>query len=201
MKIYLMRHGETDLNKNRCFYGSLDVSINQTGKEQAQSLHTLMQTIPIDKVYVSSLRRSQETAQLVFPTSRPTPVKNMDEKGFGLWEGLTADQIQEQFPLEWEAWLAAPFTYRPPEAEAFEDFQDRVWTETDRLVNEHPGQSLALVAHLGVLRLIYQRLVDPSALFWDIDFPQGTVTVVEKEGTDVTAYLLGKEVVDDKNNS
>ncbi|HFI0342464.1 TPA: histidine phosphatase family protein [Streptococcus suis] len=201
MKIYLMRHGETDLNKNRCFYGSLDVSINQTGKEQAQSLHTLMQTIPIDKVYVSSLRRSQETAQLVFPTSHSTPLKNMDEKGFGLWEGLTADQIQEQFPLEWEAWLAAPFSYRPPEAEAFGDFQDRVWTETDRLVNEHPGQSLALVAHLGVLRLIYQRLVDPSALFWDIDFPQGTVTVVEKEGTDITAYLLGKEVVDDKNNS
>lgn len=201
MKIYLMRHGETDLNKKRCFYGRLDVSINQTGKDQAQSLHTLMQTIPIDKVYVSSLRRSQETAQLVFPIHHPIPLKNMDEKGFGLWEGLTADQIQEQFPLEWEAWLAAPFTYRPPEAEAFGDFQDRVWTETDRLVNEHPGQSLALVAHLGVLRLIYQRLVDPSALFWDIDFPQGTVTVVEKEGTNVTAYLLGKEVVNDKNNS
>ncbi|HEM6220700.1 TPA: histidine phosphatase family protein [Streptococcus suis] len=201
MKIYLMRHGETDLNKKRCFYGRLDVSINQTGKDQAQSLHTLMQTIPIDKVYVSSLRRSQETAQLVFPIHHPIPLKNMDEKGFGLWEGLTADQIQEQFPLEWEAWLAAPFTYRPPEAEAFGDFQDRVWTETDRLVNEHPRHSLALVAHLGVLRLIYQRLVDPSVLFWDIDFPQGTVTVIEKKETDVTAYLLGKEVVDDKNNS
>ncbi|HFI0159153.1 TPA: histidine phosphatase family protein [Streptococcus suis] len=201
MKIYLMRHGETDLNKKRCFYGNLDVSINQRGREQALVLHTLMQDIPVDKVYVSSLKRSQETAQLVFPASIPIPLKNLDEKGFGLWEGLTADQIQEQFPLEWEAWLVEPFTYKPPEAEAFGDFQDRVWTETDRLVNEHPRHSLALVAHLGVLRLIYQRLVDPSVLFWDIDFPQGTVTVIEKKETDVTAYLLGKEVVDDKNNS
>lgn len=201
MKIYLMRHGETDLNKKRCFYGNLDVSINQRGREQALVLHTLMQDIPVDKVYVSSLRRSQETAQLVFPASIPIPLKNLDEKGFGLWEGLTADQIQEQFPLEWDAWLAAPFTYRPPEAEAFGEFQDRVWNEIDRLINDHPRHSLALVAHLGVLRLIYQRLVDPSAIFWDIDFPQGTVTVVENEETDVTAYLLGKEVVDDKNNS
>ncbi|MCK3942562.1 histidine phosphatase family protein [Streptococcus suis] len=201
MKIYLMRHGETDLNKKRCFYGNLDVSINQRGREQALVLHTLMHDIPVDKVYVSSLRRSQETAQLVFPVSIPIPLKNLDEKGFGLWEGLTADQIQEQFPLEWEAWLAEPFTYKPPEAEAFEEFQDRVWNEVDRLVNEHPRHSLALVAHLGVLRLIYQRLVDPSALFWDIDFPQGTVTVVEKKETYFTAYLLGKEVVDGKNNS
>lgn len=201
MKIYLMRHGETDLNKKRCFYGNLNVSINQRGREQAQILHTLMHDIPVDKVYVSSLRRSQETAQLVFPASIPIPLKNLDEKGFGLWEGLTADQIQEQFPLEWESWLAEPFTYKPPEAESFGDFQDRVWTEIDRIIKDYPNQSLALVAHLGVLRLIYQRLVDPSALFWDIDFPQGTVTVVEKEETDVTAYLLGKEVVDDKNNS
>ncbi len=201
MKIYLMRHGETDLNKKRCFYGNLDISINQRGKEQAQILHTLMQDIPVDKVYVSSLRRSQETAQLVFPASIPIPLKNLDEKGFGLWEGLTADQIQERFPLEWETWLAEPFTYKPPEAEDFGDFQDRVWTEIDRIIKDYPNQSLALVAHLGVLRLIYQRLVDSSAIFWDIDFPQGTVTVVEKEETDVTAYLLGKEVVDDKNNS
>ncbi|MBY5024827.1 histidine phosphatase family protein [Streptococcus suis] len=201
MKIYLMRHGETDLNKKRCFYGNLDVSINQRGREQAQILHTLMHDIPIDKVYVSSLRRSLETAQLVFPASIPIPLKNLDEKGFGLWEGLTADQIQEQFPMEWEAWLAEPFTYKPPEAEAFGDFQNRVWTEIDRIIKDYPNQSLALVAHLGVLRLIYQRLVDPSAIFWDIDFPQGTVTVVEKEETDVTAYLLGKEVVDDKKNS
>lgn len=165
MKLYLMRHGETDYNKARCFYGSHDVSINQTGQEQAKSLRQLVKDLSIQAIYTSNLKRSQQTARLVFGDKVFQTRAGFDEKGFGLWEGLTADQIQAQFPEAWEAWLQAPFDVTPPQAEAFSDFQTRVWQTLDELLEDNPFEQIALVAHLGVLRLIYQHLIPDGTVF------------------------------------
>ncbi|MEW4353834.1 histidine phosphatase family protein [Streptococcus pneumoniae] len=175
MKIFLMRHGETDYNKRRCFYGSSDVSINAKGKQQALQLRAIMEGIPLCQIYTSSLRRAKETADIVFG-SNSLSLPELNEKGFGKWEGLMADEIEAKFPTEWQAWLKAPFDVTPSQAEKFSHFQQRVWQVTDDLVHRHRTDSIAIVAHLGVLRLIYQRLIDPQAVFWDLDFPQGTVT-------------------------
>lgn len=178
MKIYLIRHGETDLNKARCFYGSLNVPINETGHRQAYHVARLMKKHKLNTVYTSCHLRTHMTAELIFgPDQVLNKLSDFDERGFGDWEGLDADKIQEQFTEIWEAWLAAPFEVTPPGAEPFVAFQKRVWKQTDNLIKA--GKDFALVAHLGVLRLIYQRLVDVGALFWDIDFPQGTVTIFE----------------------
>ncbi|WP_303974244.1 histidine phosphatase family protein [Streptococcus merionis] len=179
MKIYLMRHGETDYNQARYFYGSADVPINDRGKKQAAILGQIMAEHPVDKVYTSSLERTHQTAELVFPTSFDA-LKSLDEKGFGEWEGLNADQIQARFPDEWNAWLQAPFEVTPSGAEPFDEFQNRVWQTTEFLVEKHAQDAIAIVAHLGVLRLIYQYLIDRSAVFWEIDFPQGTVTCLKE---------------------
>lgn len=64
---YLMRHAQTDYNRRRCFYGSYDVSINEQGQADAKQLHFLMQEHPVDVIYTSCLKRTQETAQLAFP--------------------------------------------------------------------------------------------------------------------------------------
>lgn len=64
-KWYLIRHGETDFNKKRFFYGKADVSINETGKEQAALLHQLMKGKSISRVYTSQLKRTQETAAII----------------------------------------------------------------------------------------------------------------------------------------
>lgn len=183
MKIYLMRHGETDYNKAKRFYGSRDIPINPQGKKQAGQLKKVMKSIVVDKVYTSSLRRTYETASIVFE-DRLIVLKKMsalNEKDFGEWEGLTADQIQACYPAEWSAWLASPFEATPPQAEPFAVFQTRVWKTIDKLTAKHSQSRIAIIAHLGVLRLIYQRLVNQQVLFWDIDFPQGTVTCLEGE--------------------
>lgn len=104
-------------------------------------------------------------------------------------EGLTADEIEAAFPEVWQAWLEEPFEVTPPEAEVFADFQTRVWAATDRLLDS-TEDSIALVAHLGVLRLIYQRLVDPEAVFWNIDVPQGRVLLLEERDQTWQATLL-----------
>ena len=186
---YLMRHGQTDYNRRRCFYGSHDVSINEQGQADAKQLRLLMQERTVDVIYTSSLKRTQETAQLAFPDRQVQPIADFDERGFGQWEGLTADEIQAAFPEVWQAWLEAPFEVTPPEAEVFSDFQTRVWAATDRLLGSGE-ESIALVAHLGVLRLIYQHLVDGEAVFWNIDVPQGRVLLLEERDQTWQVTLL-----------
>ena len=177
-KWYLIRHGETDFNKKRFFYGKADVSINETGKEQATLLHQLMKGKSISRVYTSQLKRTQETAAIIFPDQTPTAYKALNERDFGLWEGRTANEIQAAFPLVWEEWLESPFDVTPSKAEPFQKFKDRVQSIVEE-IRETDDDEIAIVGHLGVLRLIYQFLVDPEADFWSIDIPQGTVLLLE----------------------
>ena len=177
-KWYLIRHGETDFNKKRFFYGKADVSINETGKEQATLLHQLMKGKSISQVYTSQLKRTQETAAIIFPDQNPTAYKALNERDFGLWEGRTANEIQAAFPLVWEEWLESPFDVTPSKAEPFQKFKDRVQSIVEE-IRETDDDEIAIVGHLGVLRLIYQFLVDPEADFWSIDIPQGTVLLLE----------------------
>lgn len=177
-KWYLIRHGETDFNKKRFFYGKADVSINETGKEQAALLHQLMKGRSISRVYTSQLKRTQETATIIFPDQNPTAYKALNERDFGLWEGRTANEIQAAFPLVWEEWLESPFKVTPSKAEPFEKFKERVWSIVKE-IRETEDPEIVIVGHLGVLRLIYQFLVNMEADFWSIDIPQGTVLLLE----------------------
>ena len=177
-KWYLIRHGETDFNKKRFFYGKADVSINETGKEQASNIHQLLKGRDISRIYTSQLKRTQETATIIFPDQIPKAYKALNERDFGLWEGRTANEIQAAFPLVWEEWLESPFDVTPSKAEPFQKFKDRVQSIVEE-IRETDDDEIAIVGHLGVLRLIYQFLVDPEADFWSIDIPQGTILLLE----------------------
>lgn len=179
-KWYLIRHGETDFNKKRFFYGKADVSINETGKEQASQIHQLLKGRAISRIYTSQLKRTLETAAIIFPDQIPTAYKALNERDFGLWEGRTANEIQAAFPLVWEEWLESPFEVTPSKAEPFQKFKDRVQSIVEE-IRETEDDEIAIVGHLGVLRLIYQFLVDPEADFWSIDIPQGTVLLLENK--------------------
>ena len=177
-KWYLIRHGETDFNKKRFFYGKADVSINETVKEQSALLNQLMKGRSISRVYTSQLKRTQETAAIIFPDQNPTAYKALNERDFGLWEGRTANEIQAAFPLVWEEWLESPFEVTPSKAEPFDKFKERVWSIVEE-IRETADPEIVIVGHLGVLRLIYQFLVNREADFWSIDIPQGTALLLE----------------------
>lgn len=177
-KWYLIRHGETDFNKKRFFYGKADVSINETGKEQASKIHQLLKGRAISRICTSQLKRTLETAAIIFPDQIPTAYKALNERDFGLWEGRTANEIQAAFPLVWEEWLESPFDVTPSKAEPFDKFKERVWSIVEE-IRETADPEIVIVGHLGVLRLIYQFLVNTEADFWSIDIPQGTVLLLE----------------------
>lgn len=171
-KIYLIRHGETDLNKKRAFYGSLDVPINETGIKQATHLREKMTEKKVDAVFTSGLKRAQMTGDIVFPDKSKKSEVGFNEKGFGLWEGLIADEIEAAFPKEWQAWLDAPFDYIPPEAEAFLTFKKRVIEAFKNVLeNYKQADNITIVSHLGVIRVLITYL-DPKQDFWSVEIAQ-----------------------------
>lgn len=171
-KLYLIRHGETDLNKKRAFYGSLDVPINETGIKQATELKEKMAKKSVDTVITSGLKRAQMTRDIIFPDMVKIIETNFNEKGFGLWEGLIADEIEVSFPKEWQAWLDAPFEYIPPGAESFLTFKNRVIAAFEDILEEYKQEdSIVIVSHLGVIRVLITYL-DPHQNFWSVDVSQ-----------------------------
>lgn len=196
MKLILARHGETEFNRLRKFYGTADVKIDEKGKEQAKLLATKVNKLYPTVFVVTNLKRTTETLAPL-KEQRPTVptiiLPDFAEKGFGDWEGLDADEIEERYPEEWEKWLAAPLTYTPPTVESFNNFQKRVGQGVQWLL-EHTVEDdvVCVVAHLGTIRIIYQKLIDSYADFYSLNFPASCYSVIEIKNGIVQNTILNQ---------
>lgn len=104
-KLILIRHGQTDMNKDQLYYGRLDVPINETGKEQAENTRKNLVELEIDydKIYSSPMKRAYETAEIVnyknLEIEKDDELREMD---FGIFEGLSYKEIIKKYPEEME---------------------------------------------------------------------------------------------------
>ena len=109
IKLYLVRHGETDGNSQQWFQGASDVPLNATGIEQARRLSRFMKDIHFDAIYTSTLSRAYTTAKIIAEPHQ-LPVQQypeLREISFGVWERHTYDEITKQWPGEIEAFYAS----------------------------------------------------------------------------------------------
>ncbi|MDH6363365.1 alpha-ribazole phosphatase [Enterococcus sp. PF1-24] len=177
MKIYLIRHGETEYNRQHLFYGVSDVALNQRGIEQSLLLKEKLQQLTVETpIYTSELLRTKQTADLIFPQNQHFPLAAFNEKDFGLWEGKNADEIEALYPVEWKNWLAEPFTYTSSQAESFQAFQKRVLVGWQQVLKAE--KTCVLVIHMGVIRVIIKHCF-PKLNFWDIQLEQGDYGCLE----------------------
>lgn len=166
------------------------------GKEQAKLLATKVNKLYPTLFVVTNLKRTVQTL-VPLKEQRPTVptivLPDFAEKGFGCWEGLDANEIENRYPDEWEKWLAAPLTYTPPTIEAFSDFKERVnyglrWLLDHTMEND----VVFVVAHLGSIRIIYQELVDPTADFYSLNFPASCYSVINLKNGIVQNWYLNQ---------
>lgn len=130
MKLYIMRHGETDWNKERRLQGQADIPLNEFGRSLARQSAEGMKEIDIDVVYTSPLVRARETAELV-SAGRQVPIiedKRLREMSFGIYEGLSCSEDNWEIPdKEFEKFFFAPDQYTPPEGgDSFPEVVERV---------------------------------------------------------------------------
>lgn len=196
MKLLLTRHGETEYNKERKFYGTADVSLDEKGQRQATILAKKLDQEKPTVLVQTNLRRTRQTLAPLRKRLPYTPIvtlPDLAEKGFGNWEGLDADEIEARYPVDWQKWLKAPLTYTPPTVESFAGFKKRVHRGLSWLLTHATEQdTIAIVAHLGAIRLIYQQLVDPKVYFYDLDFKASCYSLLELKAGKIKRCEMNK---------
>lgn len=167
-QLVLIRHAETEWNRDRRIQGHTDISLSALGHEQARRLGRRLGVEPISAVYASDLARARETAEplaaaLGVPV-RTTPL--LREVGFGAWEGLTVSEVEAGWPDEYAAWRQDSIRCRPPHGERIEELQHRTLAAVAEIVSGHPGESVAVVAHGGSVKSILCGLMGFPLSVW-----------------------------------
>lgn len=160
--ILLIRHGETAWNAERRLQGHLDIPLNPEGERQARLLAAALAREPLDVLVSSDLMRARQTAQAV-ASLRGMPLHTepgLRERCYGGFEGLLYSEIEERYPREFAAWQARDVDAALPPgancAETFRHFYQRATGAILALGAAHPGKTIALVAHGGVLECAYR---------------------------------------------
>jgi probable phosphoglycerate mutase len=157
-ELILLRHGETDWNRELRFQGHVDVALNAIGLEQARRLARRLAGEMAHGLYASDLLRARQTAH---PVARQLDLASVTdpalrEQSFGLVDGMKVDDIKVQHPQAWEGWLRFHEDFCMPEGESTRQFHARVMDAVYRLVAAHPGETVVVVTHGGVLDMIYR---------------------------------------------
>lgn len=164
--ILLIRHGETAWNAERRLQGHLDIALNAEGERQAAALAATLADEPIDRIVSSDLMRARQTAEaIVRARGRDAGLsleqdRALRERCYGGFEGLLYSEIADRFPLEFAAWQARHVDAEVPpgenRGETFRQFFERATEAIEGHAAGHPGKTLALVAHGGVLECAYR---------------------------------------------
>lgn len=180
-KIYLVRHGETESNRQGIFRGRLDIPLSEKGRAQALDLRTYFEKIAIDEVYSGPLQRAVETAQTAFPGHTPLIEPQLDNLDLGEWGGKSKALIKENFPGKWEAWTKRPESIRFPGGEELADVFRRVGEFWETVIASD-AQSVAAVSHRSVVKvmLAYAAGLEHN-YYWKFHLDNASVSLVYYE--------------------
>src|SRR6266568_963942 len=147
-RVLAIRHGETAWNVDGRIQGQLDVPLNDTGRWQVHRLALAVAGEGISAIYSSDLLRALETAQAVARgCDRPiTTDTGLRERGFGVFEGLTYDEINQRWPEQAERWRRREPDFGAEGGETLRQFFARGVSAVARLAALHPGETIAVVS-------------------------------------------------------
>ena len=157
-RIIAIRHGETAWNVDTRIQGHLDIPLNDTGLWQARQVARALAGEPLSAIYASDLQRAHTTARAIAEvTGAPlVPEPALRERSFGELEGRTFAEIEAELPEDALRWRKRDPHYAPEGGESLTSLRTRIDSTVHRLAVRHPGELVVLVAHGGVLDVIYR---------------------------------------------
>jgi len=163
-RIIAIRHGETAWNVDNRIQGHLNIGLNKVGLWQASQVAQALRDEPIDAIYASDLLRAWQTAQAIAETTHGQIQAHLGlrERGFGKFEGLTYAEIEAAWPDMSRQWRKREANWAPPNGESLEAVRERVHTTVHNLAAKHIGGQIVLVAHGGVLDMLYRLATGQS---------------------------------------
>lgn len=160
-RLVLIRHGETDENKNQNLCGWSDPDLNSSGKKSALQLAEYLKELQLDVILTSGLKRANETANYL-RANREVDILTKEEfreLNFGEFEGFRMKDIERDFPEIYKELRKDFIKFKFPKGESLYEMNSRVITATEGLLKEYEGKNIALVVHSGVIRCILAHYI------------------------------------------
>jgi broad specificity phosphatase PhoE len=193
LRLFVLRHGETESSRARRFTGGRDVPLTALGQRQAEAAALTLTSVALDAVYGSPLERARTTAERIAKPHQLTVRQDprFAEMRFGDWEGLTYAETAATTPALYARWRTAPHEVTPPDGEALTDVAARVADGIAAVQASHADGTVALVTHAIVVRLIVLAALglDASRL-WSVDDSPGGLTEIEYRPGWVTVHRM-----------
>lgn len=160
-RVFLVRHGATDLSAEDRFAGVTEIPISTAGVEQVQALARRLSSESIAGVFSSPRLRTMQTATILGePHSlEPQAVDGLEEISHGRWEGLTRAEVEERFPDEYAWWENDPFNFAPIGGETGLAVTARALPTLLDLVNRYAEKQIIVVSHKATIRLLLSALL------------------------------------------
>lgn len=186
-RMLLVRHGETEWNRQGRFQGQIDVPLNENGRAQGEKAAEFLGTVPIDAAYTSSMARPRETAEIILkyhPGLTLHGVDELQEISHGEWEGLFESEIEGNYPGLLHQWQTAPETVQMPGGENLQQVWHRAIMAWKQIVAAHSGgdrvQTVLVVAHDAVNKALLCHVLGlgPES-FWRFKQGNGAVSVID----------------------
>ena len=182
-QLYLIRHGEVEERYHKVFGGSrIDMALSPLGLRQAEAVAKWLRDTPLDAIYASPMQRVRQTLAPT-ATSRemePVVLDGLREVDFGDWTGNRWDEVQSIFGVSAFDWLEIIENVGIPNGEPVSQIKQRVGECTQRILEAHPHQSVAVFCHGGIIRVMLALLLEmPLMRMAHFNIEYGSISVVE----------------------
>ena len=163
MKMWMIRHAETEYNKQRRYQGRLDLPISEKGRRSLEPSGE-----PVSRVYVSTLRRTAQTARILFPEAQLIEVPGLEEMDFGRFDGHTSEELESD--PAYQEWIDSWCTTAIPGGESRQQFSERIVRAMTKLIEQAASageEKLVIVAHGGTIMSALETLGRPAREYYE----------------------------------
>lgn len=181
-RLLMVRHGDTELNIAERLWGRTDVELDALGFKQAERLRERLAKEKIDAIYSSNLKRALVTAEIIASKHQLKVITcaELREVDFGQLEGLTINEVDQRYPEVAELRIKRSLEMKYPGGDSFIEFSKRVSRFLSRLEYHTAEDTVLIVAHSGVLRILLCRLLDMDLRhLWQLHVDLASLSILE----------------------
>jgi len=193
MKIALVRHGQTDWNREEVFRGRVDIALNDVGIRQAEAVALRFKGMELEAIYSSPLKRALQTAKIIasLHNMKVEVDQNLSDMHFGDWQGLSLKEVKEKegYADLYKIWYDTPHLFKPPGGESLDEVMARASASLEK-ISKHTGV-VCIISHRVVIKLLLLLALGlDSSSFWRIKQDPCGISIIEHEGGKFILTLL-----------
>jgi len=194
-RIIIIRHGQTKWNEGEGerFRGRANLDLDEQGIRQAEATAARISQWQVNRIYSSPLKRSMSTAQIL---ARPfnlqaQPLEGLIDIDFGTWQGLSPAEVARRDSELYSLWLHCPHLVTFSQGESLDQVRDRVAITFDRLLQQHQGQTIVVISHKVVCKVLICHLIGlDNSHFWQVEQDTCAINLVEVRDSALAIALL-----------